>query len=384
MELNHKFDEMQRTWNEFQKDALDRIKNLEKKGSVDPLVEEKLSKMNAAIDQYENELKTIRTAMARPGAGEPEKKRNEHKEAFVKYMRTGSEAEIKGLSVNDNVNGGYFVESDLAAEIVKNITEISPMRQLASIIGISGDGLKIRRQTGVASASWAGEQASRSETNTPTLGLLEIPAHEIYAAPRATQQILEDANINVEAWLAGEVTEAFADAEAAAFITGNGVGKPRGIMTYTSGTSDGQVEQVVTGSASAVASAGIVNIVYKLKAAYKNNASWMINRATLGSIRKLADSTGHFLWKPGLDGMQPSTLMGYPVFEADDVAVEASGALVAAFGNFQAAYQIVDKVGISVLRDPYSAKPEVEFYTRKRVGGAVKNYEAFKILKCST
>jgi HK97 family phage major capsid protein len=190
--------------------------------------------------------------------------------------------------------------------------------------------------------------------------------------------------MNVEAWIAEKVSDKFARTEATSFISGNGVGKPRGILTYASGTSFNQVEQVVSGSAALLLPDGLISLVYALKAPYKVGAQFLMKRATVSAIRKFKDTTNQYLWQPSVQAGQPDSLLGFPIMEADDMEAVAANALAVAFGNFKAAYQIVDRIGIRTLRDPYSSKPYVEFYTTKRVGGGVKNFEAFKIQKCST
>jgi HK97 family phage major capsid protein len=203
----------------------------------------------------------------------------------------------------------------------------------------------------------------------------------MYAMPKASQKLLDDANLNVEAWLSEHISAKFGRDEATAFITGNGVNKPMGIMSYASGTSFGQVEQINSGSSGAFTADGLIDLVYGLKEPYKANAVFLMARSSVKLVRKLKDSQNQYLWAPGLNGNSQSQLLGFPIYEAADVAAASASSLSAAFGDFRAAYQIVDRVGIRMLRDPYSSKPHILFYTTRRVGGAVKNFEAFKIHK---
>jgi len=295
-----------------------------------------------------------------------------------------TETEHKALSVQSDPDGGYLVLPEMSAEIVKKVFESSPIRQLASVQQISSDSLEIIEDLDEVGAGWATETGSRSETSTAEINKLVIAVHEMYAKPKASQKILDDASINMESWLADKVAEKFARTEATAFVSGDGINKPRGILSYAAGTAFNQVEQVNTGAAAAITADGVINLAYSLKSAYKQGAVWLMKRATLASVRLLKDAQDQYLWQPGIAAGQPDMLLGYPVFEADDVPAEGAGNLCMVFGNIQAAYQIVDRFGIRTLRDPYSSKPYIEFYTTKRVGGGVKNFEAVKIAKCST
>jgi len=209
----------------------------------------------------------------------------------------------------------------------------------------------------------------------------------LYAFPKATQKILDDAAINLEAWLSGKVSEKFARDEAAAFVNGDGVSKPRGFLTYLTGTTlPGTIEQVATGVSGAFAAAPsggdvLIDALYGLKAQYRANATWFMNRATTKLARKLKDSDGSYIWSPGIAAGQPASILGYPTASFEDMPDPAANSLSIAVGDMRAAYQIVDRVGIRVLRDPYTAKPYVGFYTTKRVGGDVVNFEALKIVR---
>lgn len=411
---------------EFKKANDERLAQIEKKGVADPVTDAKIAKIEADLekaqkiadeavlaskrqsrvvtDEHGNVLDLDRKAQEwatmnarRRGAvvgsfGAADM--DAYKAAFDTFIRKGEEVmgpdERKALSVGTDPDGGYVVNPDLSGRIVMKVFETSPMRAYASIQVISTDALEGLYDLNEASSGWVGETESRSETNTPQIGKWRIPAHELYAKPKATQKLLDDASINMEAWLASKVAEKFARDEAAAFVTGNGINKPRGFLTYTAGTTlPGTIEQFPTGASAALASApdggdALINALYGLKQQYRANATWFMNRATTKLVRKAKDSDGAYLWSPGIQAGQPATLLGYPVAAFEDMPDPAASSLSIAVGDMREAYQIVDRLGIRTLRDPYSAKPYVEFYTTKRVGGDVVNFEAIKLIRFNT
>ena len=257
------------------------------------------------------------------------------------------------------------------------------MRQFASVQMISTSSLQMLQDLDEAGVGWVGEQGPITETSTPQFKMIEIPVHEMFAEPKATQRFLDDAQINVESWLAGKVAEKFARTENAAFVAGNGVLKAKGILSYDSGTSFGQVEQVNSGLATTFDGDSLINLIYSLKGPYKANANFFMKRETVKVARLLKDSQGRYLWAPGLDGNTAGSILGYAIQEFADMPVVGASALPVVFGDLKQGYQIVDRMGIRTLRDPFTAKPYVKFYTTKRVGGGVKNFEAFKVLKCA-
>ncbi len=408
---------------EFKKANDERLAQIEAKGSADVVTEAKLQKIEADLekaqkiadeaalaakrqsrvvtDEHGNVLDLDRKAQEwasmnarRRGAvvgsfGAADM--DAYKAAFDTFMRKGEEVmgpdERKALSVGTDPDGGYVVNPDLSGRIVMKVFETSPMRAYASIQVISTDALEGLYDLNEASSGWVGETESRAETNTPQIGKWRIPAHELYAKPKATQKLLDDASINMEAWLASKVSEKFARDEANAFVVGNGVNKPRGFLTYGAGTTlPGTIEQFPTGASGALASApdggdALINALYGLKQQYRANATWFMNRATTKLVRKAKDTDGAYLWSPGIQAGQPATLLGYPVAAFEDMPDPAASSLSIAVGDMREAYQIVDRLGIRTLRDPYSAKPYVEFYTTKRVGGDVVNFEALKLIR---
>ncbi len=408
---------------EFKKANDERLAQIEAKGSADVVTEAKLQKIEADLekaqkiadeaalaakrqsrvvtDEHGNVLDLDRKAQEwasmnarRRGAvvgsfGAADM--DAYKAAFDTFLRKGEEVmgpdERKALSVGTDPDGGYVVNPDLSGRIVMKVFETSPMRAYASIQVISTDALEGLYDLNEASSGWVGETESRAETNTPQIGKWRIPAHELYSKPKATQKLLDDASINMEAWLASKVSEKFARDEANAFVVGNGVNKPRGFLTYGAGTTlPGTIEQFPTGASGALASApdggdALINALYGLKQQYRANATWFMNRATTKLVRKAKDTDGAYLWSPGIQAGQPATLLGYPVAAFEDMPDPAASSLSIAVGDMREAYQIVDRLGIRTLRDPYSAKPYVEFYTTKRVGGDVVNFEAIKLIR---
>lgn len=374
-------------------------KAAEDTATQDGLRQEQIQKLNAEIDRLSSEQAELYKRLRNPNRSPAEERDERHqgaRAAFQKYLRRGDAALTaedhdamnllrKELSVDSDPDGGYLVTPAISNRILTTVQELNPIRQLATVEPISTDSIEGLVDDDNADAGWVSERQSRPTTGTPKLGTWSIPAHEMYAEPKATQKLLDDATRDVEAWLAGKVARRFAQLEGTAFLNGDGVGKARGLLSYPAGTSRGKIEQVPSTAAAAIAPEGIVNIVYALKSAYTAGASWLMNRATEGAIRVLRDGsggagTGQFIWQPGFGGA-PASLMGYPIYEAGGMDNVASGKLVAIFGNIREAYTIVDRIGIRVLRDPYTAKPYVAFYTTKRVGGDVLNFEAVKILK---
>jgi HK97 family phage major capsid protein len=267
------------------------------------------------------------------------------------------------------------------------------MRQFASIQSIGTDALEGLHDSDQAAFGWVGEEGARTETGTPKLEKWRIPVHEMYAKPAATQKLLDDAAINMEAWLQSKVTDRFARAENTAFVSGNGVDRPRGFTTYPDRASAdvfeiGAIEQFDSGANGAFVAAPnggdvLIDALYGLKAQYRANATWFMNRKVAAEVRQLKDSDGAYLWVPGIAAGQPASLLGYPTASFEDMADLATGSLSIAVGDMREAYQIVDRIGVRVLRDPYSNKPYVEFYSTKRVGGDVVNFEALKLIRFS-
>jgi len=393
-ELKEGFEAMGTAFEEFKKANDLRLKQIEEKGGADPLIEEKLQKINAdmdakqeLIDNVQATLKRIAQSSEGGQEGKETAEMREYKKGFNKFLRKGHEDGLldlqrKALSVDSDPDGGYVVIPEMDMTILRNLAETTPMRSRASVQTISSDALEQpKRTSGATSGGWVGETASRTETTNPKLGLLRIEAHEQYVEPAATQKFLDDSAINVEQWLSDEIAETIALTENTAFITGDGIAKPRGILTFTAGTGAGQIEQVNSGHASQVTADGLISLQTALKEGYQVNASWFMTRATVGLIRKLKGSDNNYLWQPGLSASEPAMLLGRPYDMASDMPEVAANALALAYGDFRRGYKIVDRTGVRILRDPYSSKPLVLFYATKRTGGDVTIHEAIKIQK---
>ncbi len=308
--------------------------------------------------------------------------------AFNIYVRKDDKglqgAEQKAMSVGSDPDGGYMVTPTIG-KIIKGVNfETSPMRQVANIETISSDAIEYPRDDDQAAGGWVGEQEDRVETATPKAGMQRIPVHELYANPKVTQKLLEDNAWDVESWLGNKIGDIFGRTEATSFVVGNGVKKPRGFTTYASGTfvagGSGKIEQVAAATGGVVAWDDLINIMTALKEFYLGGAIWMMQRQTVGKVMLLKDGEGRYIWQQNQQLGKPSILLGAEVRQATDMAPVGASALPIAFGNFKMGYTIVDRLGISTLRDPFSAKPFVQFYTRKRVGGDVTNFEAIKLL----
>jgi len=254
---------------------------------------------------------------------------------------------------------------------------------------ISTDSLEGYYDNDEVGFGWVSELETRSETTTPSVGKWSIPVHEMYAMPKASQKVLDDSITDLEAWLDGKIADKFARAENTAFVSGSGIGQPTGFLNYPDGTDlTNSIERHNTGANGAFAAAPnggdvLITALYDLKAQYRSNATWFMNTATMAAVRKLKDTDGAYLWSPGIAAGQPATLLGYPVATFEDMPDLATGSLSIAVGDLRQAYQVVDRMGIRMLRDPYTTKGSVLFYATKRTGGAVVNGEALKFVEFS-
>lgn len=411
-EVKSAVDAIGRAFEEFKQTNDAKLKALEAKGVADPLLQTKIDKLNADIDAKQAllsehvqavEAKVNKLALptgSQMGASEEQR---EHKSAFLAYLRKGVEQGLdaiqrKSMSVGSEPNGGYLVTPDLSGRIVKRIYETSPLRQFASVQQISTDALEGLTDQGQATASWVAETGTRAATANPTFGRYRIPVHEMYAMPSATQQLLDDASIDVEAWLAAKVADVFARTEATAFCVGTGIGKPQGIGAYTTAaTADGtrtwgQIEHVASGTQASLGSNAngsdkLMSVVAALNPVYLPNARWFLCRSMLAAIRQIKTSQGNYVWQPDLSAATTAgLLLGFPVTLCEDILpiTTSTDTLSVAFADMRAAYQIVDRIGIRVLRDPFTTKGYVSFYTTYRVGGQVVDFNAIKFLKLAS
>ena len=388
-------DEMMRMFAEF-KESNDQ--RLAQRRGADVVTEEKVARLSAALDGHtrqldEMKLKSARPTLERADAGGRLVDR-EHKSAFDTYVRRGEasslrQIEQKAMSVGTDADGGYLVPVEIEHEIGRRLAAISPIRSIAGVREVSSSVYKKPFMVSGPVVGWVGETGTRTQTTSPVLDSLSFPAMELYAMPAATPTLLEDAAVNVDEWLAAEVELAFAEQEGTAFVTGDGSNKPTGFLSYTTVANAswtwGNLGYVASGAAGAFAatnpSDALVDLVYSLRAGYRQNGVFVMNRKTQSVIRKFKDSSGNYLWHPPAVAGERASLMTFPVVEAEDMPDIGANSLSIAFGDFRRGYLIVDRQGVRVLRDPYSAKPYVLFYTTKRVGGGVQDFNAIKVMK---
>jgi HK97 family phage major capsid protein len=380
------------------KDANDeRLAQIEQRMSADVVTSDKVDRINRAIDETKSRLDELTLKARRPRLSANEDAApaaREHKTAFETYVRKGEtsglfEIEAKAMSIVSNPDGGFLVPAEMETEIGRRLSAASPIRAIAGVRQVSSAVYKKPFSTTGFATGWVGETAARPETSTPTLAELQFPAMELYAMPAATQALLDDSAVNLDQWIAEEVQQVFADQESTAFVTGNGVNRPKGFLDYTkvadASWTWGNTGYVATGTAGAFPAANpsdrLIDLVYALKSGYRQNAHWVLNRKTQGVIRKFKDVDGNYLWQPAVSAEGKATLLNFPIAESEDMPDIATDSFALAFGDFGRGYLIVDRMGVRVLRDPYSAKPYVLFYTTKRVGGGIQNFEAIKLMK---
>jgi len=384
-------DALMRAFAEF-KAANDARLGAIERGRADVLSDERLDRIDRALTEQKSALERLALNQRRPSLA-PEEKGGAHTAAWNAYLRRGDESalqqlETKALSVGSGPDGGYVAPPELDRLIEQRLKQASPMRAIATVRTTSATVFKKPVSIAAATTGWAAETGARAQTTTPTLASIDVTAGEIYANLAATQTLLDDAYVNVEEWIAEEVEQAFAAQERAAFVSGDGTNKPKGFLASTvvaeASHAWDNLGYVASGAAGAFAASNpadkIVDLVYTPRAEFRQNARFVMNRKTVAAIRKLKDSEGRYLWQPETQG-PGATILGYPVTEIEDMPDIAADAYAIAFGDFQRGYLIVDRAGVRVLRDPYTAKPYVLFYVTKRVGGAVQNFDAIKLMK---
>jgi HK97 family phage major capsid protein len=393
IEITDKVNQMGNAWEQFQQINNARLREIERKGSSDPLYDEHLSRINDALDNYKSRLDNIEVASLRPTSSYKSSDypshatSSEYKNAFRLYLRKGIESglehlQTKALSVGTNEDGGFLVTDELSDKVNRRIFDTSPMRSLATIQTISSDSLDVIDDAGDLTAAWTTETGAITETTTPQIGKRTINVFEMYAQPKATQKLLDDAAIDVEAWLADKIADRFARMEATAFINGNGTTQPKGILQYAAGTGFTQIQQINSGTSGVVTADGLIRLFYALQEQYSKGATFLMNRTVLQSVRLLKETTtDQYLWQPGLAAGTPDTLLGVPVATASDMPNAAANSLSVALGDFKQGYLIVDKISMRILRDPFTEKPFVKFYSTKRVGGEVVVTDAIKLLR---
>lgn len=401
-----------------------RIKEIEKKGAADPVTVDKLAKIEGTLSQYEglNQKLTLAEQQAKAAKDAADRmevamnrlpkdargNRNEQEikarhnswcSAVIRAHAVGvvnlSEderkvladiaSEAKALNVGTDTAGGYLAPTEYVREMIKGVTEMSPARAIVRVRQTANKSIQIPKRTGQFAAVWTSEQGTRSETTGLTYGLEEMPVHEMYALIDISNQMLEDSAFDMESEIRMEATEQFAVAEGTAVVSGNGVGKPEGFMT------NADVSFTVSGSAATIPDSdgqanGLITLFHALKTAYTKNANWVMNRTTLGSVRKLKDAEKNYVWMPGLANGVPNSILGAPYVEMPDMPSEGANLYPIAFGDFRRAYVLVDRIVMEMLRDPYTqaTSGNIRFIFRRRLGGKVVLAEAIRKLKCST
>jgi HK97 family phage major capsid protein len=373
----------------------ERLAGIEAK-KADVLLEEKVERIDASLTAATARLERLQSEARRPVLGSAERAGGtpalrEESKSFADYLRFGVETKA-GLATAAPSTGGAIASPELERFIERRLQQSSPMREICSVRTVGAGVFKKPVSTVGVTAGWVAETAARPETDPATLALLEFPAADLYASPAATQTLLDDAYVNLDEWLAAEVEDAFAAQETSAFVTGDGVNKPKGFLSYTkvaeASHSWGSLGYIVTGTAGAFPATAptdkLMDLIYAPKTPFRPGGRFMMNRKTAGAVRKFKDSNGNYIWSVGTQPGMPATLLGYPVTEIETMPDVAADSFSVAFGDFGRGYLIVDRAGVRVLRDPYSAKPYVLFYTTKRVGGGVQNFDAIKLLKFGT
>lgn len=384
--------EVSAKFEEFKGKNDQRIESLETKSSDMVKLSDQVDKLNEQISDLEaikGRLESVETKGNRPGSTTAEEEA--YAKAFDQFVRKGDSSELETKSVNTgaDADGGFAVPEEIDRNMLELLKDMSPMRQVCNVISVGTSDYKRLVNLGGAGSGWVGEEAARPATGTPTLAQIAAVMGEIYANPQATQASLDDILFNAETWLGNEVSKEFAEKEGAAFLLGDGVNKPKGILAAPMAlTADSTrpfktIQNMKSGAAGDFDADDLINLIYTLKAGYRQNGRFMMNGMTLAKVRKMKDGQGNYLWQPGLQLGQPSTLLNYGVAENEDMPDVAADAHAVMFGDFKRAYTIVDRMGTRVLRDPYTNKPYVGFYTTKRVGGMLEDSQAIKVLTLS-
>jgi len=384
--------ELQTAFKAFKDEHSEQVQAL-KKGQEDVVRNEKVERINSAITDLQSAVDEMNSKLAAASLGAGGKpgqtpEQVEYAKAFNAHFRKGDVQ--AALTKGSDADGGYLAPMEWDRTITDKLKLVSPIRRYATVQAISGAGFKKLFNDRAVGSGWVGETAARPQTSTPQLGQLDFTPGEIYANPAASQQLLDDSEVNIEQWLANEVDTEFARQEGIAFLSGDGVNKPFGFLNYaTGGTAAarhpwGAIEVINSGAAAAFTSDALIDMIYALPSEYAGNARFFANRLSFGGIRKLKDGQGNYLWQPSYQAGEPSTLAGVPLVDVPDMPAAAAGNLALAYGDMAETYLVIDRMGIRVLRDPFTNKPFVHFYTTKRVGGGVKNPASMKLMRIGT
>jgi HK97 family phage major capsid protein len=352
-----------------------------------------LDSLRGEVAEVKMRLDHAARSAARPMLAGSESASAERKGFVDGYLRQGREAELKSMTVGVPSDGGYAVPREIDAMIAERLVALSPIRAIAQVVQTGTSGYRKLINIGGISSGWVSETAARPATSTPSFAEIVPPYGELYANPAASQAMLDDAAFDLESWLANEIATEFARAEGVAFVGGTGTNQPSGFLTAPNALGNdatrpfGTLQYVTTGNASTLGTTpelSLVDLVHSLKPGHRQGAVWVMNSTTLAQVRKIKDATGAFMWQPGLLDGQPDRLLGYPVIEAQAMPDVAANAFPIAFGNFQNGYIIAERRATTILRDPFTNKPFVNFYATKRIGGQVLDSDAIKLLKIST
>lgn len=383
-----------KTKNQNRHEAVDaRLKALESKGSVDPLTEERISKLGDDLKDLSKSFYEVEKKANRPGGlGAYMNNRNsEQRKSFEKFLHTGVKDEDytqKSFSIINGSDGGYAVPEELDSNLQKYLFDASTMRQVSSVVQSYSADYKVAINTGGLAAGWVGETNERPETGTPSIALTSAPAGELYCNPAATQWMIDDAGFDLTSWLTGEINGKFSAMEGDAFISGDGMNKPKGFLSYPSATTDdstrafGTLKHVVAAAADSITMDELIDFSMDLRGVYRRNAVWLMNSATAAMLRKLKTSTGgDYLWQPSLQVGQPAMLLGFPVYLDESMPSIAADTVPVALGDFKQGYRIIDRTPLQVLRDSLTNKPYVHFYSTKRVSGMLIDSNAIRLFK---
>lgn len=403
-EIKSAVEQLGTAFEEFKKTHQEELKQIKSKGSADVITSEKLARIEKSLDQLEDvnqkvtkaklaqdaneeKLNKIETIVSRPGFDISAKADHSmEKKVFDKWLRDGKEAlspeEVKVLTASNDNTAGYLAPPEYVQELIKGIVEISPIRSIARVRSTTNRSVQIPRRTSTFAATFVAEQGSRTETTGYQVGMEEIPTHELYALVDISEQELEDSVFNLEQEMTSEFTEQFAKAEGNAFVSGNSVGKPEGIVTNSS------VGVTASGVSASLNANSLISLYHAVKPDYSRNGTFVMNRSTLAAVRKLQDGSGQYVFQAGfsLQVGVPNTILGAPYVEATDVADVGSSTKPIYFGDFRRGYLIVDRVSMSIMRDPFTqaTSGNVRYIARRRIGGQVILPEAIQILQCGS
>lgn len=387
---------LKKEWEQFKVENDRRWKELQEKGRADPLTEEKINKHSAEVGRLQKQLDEMQAKLSRPGVtpggSEEERFDREHKEAFGGFLRKGEEKALAELQTKTNrvsvtTDGGYAIPVLLERTIGDMERAAAPMADEVTTINASAETYQKLFRDGMAGSGWVGEEDARPATASPTLASFTPSYGELYAMPEATQKLLDDAFFDAEAWIADEIAQKFAADLDLAIISGNGTNKPKGILAYTLATTAdasrayGTIQRVQSGANSDFDGDDILNLIYSLRPQYRQGAKFLMETSIITKVRQIKDANGNYIWAPGFNQAQPAGVFNYPIIEDPNMPVAGAASNSVIFGNFKRAYKLVVIKGIRVLRDPYTNKPYVRFYTTKRVGGGVEDTRAVKVLQ---